>query len=67
MKTTLTFDDNDMGVLQAGLFELPYRVAAPLIEKINKQIQAAQIQASYEAAEKLKAEKQAFESDLVSR
>jgi hypothetical protein len=47
----LEFNVQDMQIIQAGLFELPYRISAPLIEKIDKQVQAAQIQADYDANE----------------
>lgn len=34
----LTLNDQDMNVLQAALLELPYRVVAPLIAKIQMQL-----------------------------
>ena len=40
-KFTIEFTQEDMQVLQAALVELPFRIAAPLIDNINKQIQAA--------------------------
>ena len=41
MKTILEFTDEDMQVLQEALIALPYKLAAPLIAKINIQIQRA--------------------------
>lgn len=38
---TLTLSEDDMHVLNAALIEIPYRVAQPLITKINEQIVAA--------------------------
>lgn len=35
---TLTLDNNDLQVLNAALSEVPFKFAAPLIGKINKQI-----------------------------
>lgn len=37
-KYTLSFDEKQMLVLNAALVELPYRVAAALIQDINRQI-----------------------------
>ena len=37
----ITFSQSDMHVLQSALVEMPFRVAAPLIDKINAQIQKA--------------------------
>lgn len=34
----LTLNDQDMGVLQNALLELPYRAVAPLIAKIQAQL-----------------------------
>lgn len=34
----IELNDNDMQVLNLALIELPYKIAAPLIDKINKQI-----------------------------
>jgi hypothetical protein len=40
MKTvTLTFTQDQLKVLNDGLVELPFRMAAPLIQHINSQIQ----------------------------
>ncbi len=39
----LVLDENDMRALNLALGEIPYRIAAPLVVKINQQI-AAQIQ-----------------------
>ncbi|MNF05987.1 hypothetical protein D3C81_1914920 [compost metagenome] len=36
----LTLNDQDMDVLQTALLELPYRVVAPLIAKIQAQLSA---------------------------
>lgn len=35
---TLTFTQEQLQILNAALVEIPYRVAAPLISEINKQI-----------------------------
>jgi hypothetical protein len=35
----LEFNEQQLNVLSAALVELPYRVAAPLINHINQQIQ----------------------------
>ena len=43
---TIEFSGSDMQVLQAALVELPFRVSAPLINKINAQIQKAHDQAA---------------------
>lgn len=37
---TLIFTKEQLQVLNAALIEIPFRVAAPLIEQINQQIQA---------------------------
>lgn len=39
-KTQLSFTSEELNVLNAALVEMPYRVAAPLIASINRQIQA---------------------------
>lgn len=36
----LELDAEDLPVLSAALSELPYRIAAPLIDKINRQLAA---------------------------
>lgn len=40
MKFKLEFTAEQMGVLNAALHEMPYRMAAPFIADINEQIQA---------------------------
>jgi hypothetical protein len=35
----LSFSNKDLEILQAALVEMPFRVAAPLIDKINTQLQ----------------------------
>jgi hypothetical protein len=35
----IEFNEQQLGILNAALVELPYRVAAPLIAHINQQIQ----------------------------
>lgn len=42
MEYTIVISDRDFPVLSAALAELPYRVAAPLIQKINLQLAKAQ-------------------------
>lgn len=38
MEYTIKLDGKDFPVLSAALAELPYKIVAPLIDKINKQI-----------------------------
>lgn len=38
MEHTLNLTDQDLAVVSSALVELPFRVAAPLIAKINQQI-----------------------------
>ena len=38
MKYTVTIDEKDLAVLSMALVELPFKVAAPLIDKLNRQI-----------------------------
>ena len=38
MQYKFVLDEKDMPVLNAALVELPYKLAAPLIDKINRQI-----------------------------
>lgn len=38
MEYTIKLSEQDFPALSAALGELPYRVAAPLVEKINRQI-----------------------------
>lgn len=40
MKYTITLDDNDLVVIDAGLQELVFKYANPVIQKINEQIDA---------------------------
>ena len=39
---TLTLSDEQMQIIGAALAELPFRVAAPVISEINKQLAAQQ-------------------------
>lgn len=39
---TLVLSDDDLQAINAGLQELPMKIAAPLIMKINKQLHALQ-------------------------
>jgi hypothetical protein len=39
MKTTLSFTQEQLGIINASLLEIPYKHAAPLIADINSQIQ----------------------------
>lgn len=36
------FDEKDMQILNSALIELPFKVVAPLIDKINRQLTQAQ-------------------------
>jgi len=36
----LELSDNTLNVIQMGLVELPYRLAAPVFEDINRQLEA---------------------------
>ena len=40
MEYVVKLDEKDIPVLSAALVELPYRIAAPLIDKINRQLAA---------------------------
>lgn len=40
--TTLTLTDQQLQIIGAALAELPYRVAAPVMEEIRRQIEAQQ-------------------------
>lgn len=40
MNFKLEFTPEQMGILNAALHEMPYRIAAPFIADINRQIQA---------------------------
>ena len=48
---TLELDDNDLTVLNMALGEAPYRLAAPLIAKINQQIKPKDDEGNEPAAE----------------
>ena len=39
MKVILSFTKEQMAILNAALVELPFKIAAPLIQDINAQIQ----------------------------
>jgi len=41
---TLTFTQEQLQVLDKAIADLPFRVAAPLVQEINKQIHAQQTQ-----------------------
>lgn len=41
MEYTLKLSDQHMQVLNAALVEMPFRVASPVIQEINRQIQAS--------------------------
>jgi len=38
----IEFNEQQLGILNAALVEIPYRMAAPLIQHINQQIQEQQ-------------------------
>jgi len=38
----IEFNEQQLGILNAALVELPYRISAPLINHINQQIQEQQ-------------------------
>lgn len=42
MEYALKFTDQEMGVLNMALGEIPHKFAAPLIQSINRQIALAQ-------------------------
>lgn len=42
MNHTLSLTDQQMRVINAALLEMPYRLAAPVIQAINEQLLAAQ-------------------------
>lgn len=44
MNFELTFTTAELDILQAALIELPFKVAAPLINNLNEQIQRQQRQ-----------------------
>lgn len=52
---TIALTDEQMGILNAALVELPFKVAAPVINAINVQLQAAAVKAEQEVQEKLAA------------
>lgn len=37
-KIVLEFTDQEMGVINAALMELPYRLSAPILQSINLQL-----------------------------
>jgi len=39
MKFTLSFTKEQMAILNAALVELPFKIAAPLIQDVNAQIE----------------------------
>lgn len=43
---TLTFDGDDMALIERAIAELPYRLAAPLVNRINSQLAASNDAAS---------------------
>lgn len=49
--TTLTLTDQQLQIIGAALSELPYRISAPLIADIERQIMAQQKQPPEEAPE----------------
>lgn len=38
MEYTVKVNENDISILSAALVELPFKVSAPLIDKLNRQI-----------------------------
>lgn len=44
MEYVVRLDEKDIPVLSAALVELPYRIAAPLIDRLNRQIAEQQKQ-----------------------
>lgn len=38
MQYTVTVDEKDLAILSTALVELPFKVSAPLIDKLNRQI-----------------------------
>ena len=38
MEYSITLTEQELGILSAALVELPFKVSAPLINKINRQI-----------------------------
>lgn len=38
MEYTVKLDEKDFSVLSAALVEIPYKISAPLIDKLNRQI-----------------------------
>ncbi len=53
---TLTFNEQQMHILNLALGELPHKHAAPLIQAINEQIMKAQAEAAPKVAETGKAD-----------
>lgn len=54
MEYTVRINEQDISVLSAALVELPFKVSAPLIDKLNRQIAG---QSKNSDAEKAKEEK----------
>jgi hypothetical protein len=38
MQYTITLQPQDLDILSAALGEIPFKIAAPLVDKLNKQI-----------------------------
>lgn len=38
MQYTVTVDEKDLAILSVALVELPYKISAPLIDRLNRQI-----------------------------
>lgn len=43
MEYKITLTEQDLQILSASLGEIPFKIAAPLVEKLNKQIAEQQI------------------------
>ena len=43
MEYKITLTEQDLQILSAALGEIPFKIAAPLVEKLNKQIAEQQI------------------------
>lgn len=57
MEYSITLNDQELNILSAALVELPFKVAAPLVAKINQQI--AKQQSPVEAPQAKEAEQPA--------
>jgi 16S rRNA A1518/A1519 N6-dimethyltransferase RsmA/KsgA/DIM1 with predicted DNA glycosylase/AP lyase activity len=42
MKFTLEFDEQQLTILDRAVAELPYKIAAPLVQSINQQLKTLQ-------------------------